>query len=303
MIQELMIDPYHMDAYEKTDLNFGDLTLRVSRIDPLHLTQSLHRIKEARNRILLTCSMQEIISGIDNLAKRWLNHQDPIRQKAMELMPYTTRLSKEHLSIGLDLVFREITAPKLEELINAKASTNNLHHGPELITHIFAGIIPTPCLFNLVLALLSRSASFLKCPSIEPVFPYLLYQTLYETHPDLAQCVLVSWWKGSEREIEDRVFKESDIICAYGRNETLQDIRNRIPITTRFIPYGNRVSLGVVLKEACENLEHIAQNAAMDICLFDQQGCLSPHLIYVESPDMTLFSEFSAFLATAMQTM
>jgi hypothetical protein len=46
--------------------------------------------------------------------------------------------------------------------------------------------------------------------------------------------------------------------------------------------FGRRVSLAVVAREATNEAEDIAAAIARDVSLYDQHGCLSPQVVYVE---------------------
>jgi hypothetical protein len=51
----------------------------------------------------------------------------------------------------------------------------------------------------------------------------------------------------------------------------------------RFLAYGSKVSFGYITGEALERHAHtVAEQAAADVTAWNQRGCLSPHVIYVE---------------------
>ena len=66
-------------------------------------------------------------------------------------------------------------------------------------------------------------------------------------------------------------------VIVFGSDETVDHFRDRVRPDQVFVPHGHRVSFSVVLEAADE----AARLAARDVSLFDQQGCLSPHCIYV----------------------
>jgi len=68
------------------------------------------------------------------------------------------------------------------------------------------------------------------------------------------------------------------------------------------VTYGHRLSFGVVGREALapDRLADTAARAAYDAAKYDQQGCLSPHLFYVECGGATSPRQFAAALAAAM---
>ena len=60
--------------------------------------------------------------------------------------------------------------------------------------------------------------------------------------------------------------------------------RARLPAKTRFLGYGQRVSFGYVSREVLreEDIAKVVAQTADDVIAWDQNGCLSPHVFYVE---------------------
>ena len=54
------------------------------------------------------------------------------------------------------------------------------------------------------------------------------------------------------------------------------------------------MSFSLVTKESLVDAEALAHKAAYDVALYDQQGCLSPQLIYVEEGGAVTPKEFAA---------
>lgn len=69
-----------------------------------------------------------------------------------------------------------------------------------------------------------------------------------------------------------------------------------------FIGYGHRASFGVIAREALHSAgaAELAHAAALAVATFDQQGCVSPHLFYVEEGGETTAREWAELLAAAM---
>jgi hypothetical protein len=149
---------------------------------------------------------------------------------------------------------------------------------------------------------LTKSASLGKTASEEPLFAALFARSLWEICPDLGACVAVGWWKGGETEVEKAAFAHAGAVIAYGSEATIQDIQRRVPPETRFVSYGHKLSFGIIGREVLcsEQAEHTAQQAAYDVSVFDQQGCVSPHLLFVECGGKVSPREFAELLAEAM---
>jgi hypothetical protein len=122
---------------------------------------------------------------------------------------------------------------------------------------------------------------------------------LAEVEPRWADCFAVVWWQGGDDAVERCVFAEADVVLAYGGNTALQAMQDRMPVTTRFLPHGHKLSFGMVSKAALSVMRGhaAARSAALDIARYDQQGCYSPHVLYVQRGGPMQPLEFAQHLA------
>ena len=97
--------------------------------------------------------------------------------------------------------------------------------------------------------------------------------------------------------------READCVTATGSDETLAAIRSRLPVKTRFLGYGHRVSFGFVAREVLSgsNAPRIAACVADDVVAWNQLGCLSPHVIYVEQGGEVSPDKFAELLAEELE--
>ena len=63
--------------------------------------------------------------------------------------------------------------------------------------------------------------------------------------------------------------------------------------------YGHKLSLGLIGRESIT--KDIAKKGALDVALYDQRGCLSPHLFYVEAGGPATPHDFAAWMADALE--
>lgn len=71
-----------------------------------------------------------------------------------------------------------------------------------------------------------------------------------------------------------------DLVMVYGSDETLGDVRQTLPASVRFDGYGH--GMGVAVVGAGADLDESARGLALDMVLFEQQGCLSPRLAFLD---------------------
>ena len=162
--------------------------------------------------------------------------------------------------------------------------------------------MPPPGIASICYGLLLKSANLVKVSSRDPVFPALFVESLREVDAELADCVAVLDWRREEIALTKAALAEADTVIAYGDDETIASLRQMSRPDARFLGYGHKLSFAVIAKEALtkENLPQLAEAAAFDASVYDQQGCLSPHAFYVEEGGQISPREFAAALAEAM---
>jgi len=155
---------------------------------------------------------------------------------------------------------------------------------------------------SLTLGLLTRSAQFVKCASGASFLPRLFAHSIYQADPKLGACLEIAEWRGGHRELERVLFAHADCLTATGGDEALAAIRAQLPEKVRFIGHGHRVSFGFVTREVLrdETIAQVVASAADDVIAWDQNGCLSPHVIYVEERGPVESDQFAERLAVEL---
>ena len=171
------------------------------------------------------------------------------------------------------------------------------------LVHFAAGSLPNPPLMSIVLGLLTRSAQFVKCASGQTFLPHMFAHSLYDAEPKLGACLEIAQWPGGTDVLERELFSEADCVTATGNDETLVAIKARLPARVRFLGYGHKVSFSYIAHELLNGitLQKLVNRAAQDVVAWNQLGCLSPHLIYVESGGGASPEQFAELLARELE--
>jgi hypothetical protein len=142
-----------------------------------------------------------------------------------------------------------------------------------------------------------------KCASGTALLPRLFAHSLYEVEPKLGACLEVAEWRGGHADLEKALFDEAGCVTATGSDETLLAIRQRLPAKVHFLAYGHRVSFAYVTGGMLHgpNVRKAASQAAADVAAWNQQGCLSPHVIYVEHGGVVPPDKFAELLAEELE--
>jgi hypothetical protein len=289
-------------------------------LSPTMITEACQTLKRNRGRYLASRSTSGLVRVLSEVAANWLQAGDPFRKFALEMGPAKTGFSRETLAKGLNSFFRQLTpdhfhmllvqefgdAKRLDEFCvvgKSNLSRMAMATGPELLVHITAGNIPNPALTSIVFGLLARSAQFVKCASGVAFLPRLFAHSIYDADPKLGACLEIAEWRGGSANLENVLFAESDCVTATGSDETLAAIRSCLPVKTRFLGYGHRVSFGFVAREVLSDPDarRVVTNAAEDVVAWNQLGCLSPHVIYVQLGGETSPEKFAELLAEELE--
>lgn len=310
------------DLGEFTTLEFGQgqntVRMHSPLLTPALLSKIIAQLKEAREEYLAKLPVYEIIETIDKAVALWRDSAYPPRRKAEALLPLITGYSSQMITQTLDemvlmlrgedlklLLEEELGDPLFLDQFRPRRKSTGMckAYGPKLTTAVFAGNVPGLPVANIVYALLMKSAILGKSASEEPLFAVLFAQSLAEVDPELARSVAMVCWKGGDEEIEDVVFSSSDAVIVYGSERSVNEVRKRVPSGTRFIAYGHKLSFGVIGREylKTDRVRQTAIQAAIDASVFDQQGCLSPHVFYTEEGGQTTPKEFARLLAHQME--
>lgn len=286
-------------------------------LTPQMITQACQTLKHNREHYLAARSTEGLVHLLAEVADNWLNEAYPFRVRALEQGPTATGFSRGTFAAGLDGFFKQLTVENLTALVvqdlghgkrlddlvatsgEERMNRAAFGFGPEFLVHIAAGNIPNPTLMSMVLGLLVRSAQFVKCASGTSFLPRLFAHSLYDADHKIGACLELAEWRGGDALLEPALFAEADCVTATGSDETLAAIRAKLPTTARFLGYGHRVSLGFVASGALSGFsaKKVVQRAATDVVAWDQLGCLSPHVIYVEHGGGVSAEQFAEMLA------
>jgi hypothetical protein len=288
-----------------------------AQLTPLMLRDACHTLRRNRAQYLAPRPTAALLDTLCEVGHNWLQPDDPFRTRALDQGSASTGFSRATLARGLDAFFRRLNYTELQSLLHQdlghverldrfvvtepelKTHRTAIVTGPELLVHFTAGTLPNPALMSLALGLLVRSAQFAKCARGGDLLPRLFAHSIYAVEPKLASCLEIAAWPGGTTNLESVLFEHADCLTATGSDETLADIRSRLPRRVRFLGYGHRVSLGFLSREALTRFHgrELAAQAASDVAAWDQLGCLSPHAFYVEQGGGVTPELFAQFLA------
>ncbi|WP_085524265.1 acyl-CoA reductase [Tuberibacillus sp. Marseille-P3662] len=313
--------PENIDLDSFTERVFSSedrtLTLRLPKLSAGDITDIARIVKHHREWLLTNVDVMEIVDVVDQAVQKWLDPEYHWRRLAERWLPEITGYDKEIIRLELKRFMRTFRKKALARFLHnefdnpsvldgfrpSKSGGFTKAYGPDVVFNVFSGNIPGLPIWSLVMGLLLKSGIIGKTSSAEPLMPVLFARSIEEVSPELGSCLAILPWKGGTAELEDAAIAEAEAIVAYGSNESLEAIKKRVPATQRFIGYGHKISFAMIGQEALtpDRFDDTVQRLAEDVSIYDQQGCLSPHAVFVEAGGSVAPQAFAQMLATALQ--
>jgi hypothetical protein len=177
--------------------------------------------------------------------------------------------------------------------------------------------VPVLGIISLLQSLLCKNANLLKVSHLSPgVLPHLLAGLAGATYTNragktitgrlLTDTVAVVYADRRDEAAARALSLLADVRVAWGGHEAIEAITS-LPrrAGAEEIVFGPKTSFAVVGAERLGDLEtarRVATAIAHDAAAFDQQGCNSPHTVFVERGGAVPPTEFARLLAAAMTT-
>jgi hypothetical protein len=304
---------WHTLKYGEND---SRLEVKVPILTPAQMLLMTQIVKNACNVQIKTMDVSEIVRTIDQAILRLLDVNNEDRKRIDTLLPIATGMDATMLRLNFSQYLQTFRALQLHRFIAEDFSNPKMLDefqpritggwtkavGAELITHIWAGNVPGLPLWSLISGLLVKSGTIGKVSSAEPICASIFAKVLVDIEPRLADCLSIIWWPNGDTNTAIHLFQQSDIVLAYGGNMALAAVQAQVPVTTRFLPHGHKLSFGMVSASALSvvRAKRLAAQAALDIVRYEQQGCYSPQMFYVERGAQVSPQEFAQTLCGEM---
>ena len=277
----------------------------------------VHRLRAAQEQ-LRRVPIDDLLGLCDAAARAWTQPANPmadfIRNHRLGFVPLWLRQA------NLQSVANRSLRGRIEALDRFVPLGDNdmlmVRAQPRgLVVHWVAGNVPVLGLLSLVQSMLCKNANIIKVARNRPgLLPHLvaaLAEAEYtNAHGEtisgrmLAESIAVIYVERDDEDAAVQLSLTADVRVAWGGREAVESIIN-LPrrYGTEDVVFGPRLSLAIVAAERLHDETTTRRTAAAiagDACAFDQQGCNSPHTVFVERGGAIAPAEFARSLGEAM---
>lgn len=288
----------------------------VTAEEPLAQMKEIIASLKAQQEWLNQQPVDAIIGIIGEVAKKWASDPKLQRIKDRGLLFLSSWCDEKHLRSVANVGLRGNICYIDQFLPFPDSDKHYLKANARgLVCHWLAGNVQILGMFALVQSIISKNVNLLKVSSRDDgVFTDILnefkgvsYTTEADytiTGDDLLKTISVVYFSRHAGKLGEEMSKEADVRIAWGGRESVETVSGypaRYDAET--VIFGPKLSYSVIAKEELSSVQEakkLARKISVDVSVFDQTGCASPHNLYIEEGGVVSPEEFSDILSDSM---
>ena len=252
-------------------------------------------LSSAPRSALDVLDLDDITIFLDRVAAAWSDAGNPLRCEAIRLGAAVTGFSPELMAEDHARLASALGRAKLYDIVDADLGNSLLldhwmpYHSVLLkarpvgrVLHVMVGNVPLAGFFTVIRSVLTKNTTIAKLPSRDPVSCLMFARAFHDIDPGhpVTRSLSVVYWPGGD-PVEDELIGASDVVCAWGGEDSIDALKRKIPRNTGFLEFGPKESL-MLIGPPLDDVEHLAMRAAFDISAYEQEACFSPQRIFIE---------------------
>jgi hypothetical protein len=237
---------------------------------------------------------RETLAALARVLDLWASSDSIWRKRLEAELPGATGFTPENVREGLARGLAAWRGEALLALARAELGDPSRQDGAhasmlsgfDTTAVVLAGSIPQPSLLALLAPLALRSPVLVKPASRDPVTASLVAESIAEVDPELGRCIAIARFGSQDLDCL-RALLAADCVAATGSDASIAALAALVLPPRRLVASGHRLSVAVLGPESLRGapLDAAAGALALDVALWDQQGCLSPLAVYAVGGD------------------
>lgn len=288
----------------------------VTAEEPLDQMKEIIASLKAQQEWLNAQPVEAIIGLIGEVAKKWATDPKLLRIKDRGLLFLSSWCDEKHLRSVANIGLRG-NIGYIDQFLPFPDSDKHYlkANARGLVCHWLAGNVQILGMFALVQSIISKNVNLLKVSSRDDgVFTDILNEfqgVSYTTESGytitgdyLLRTISVVYFSRHAGKLGEEMSKEADVRIAWGGRESVETVSGypaRYDAET--VIFGPKLSYSVIAKEEFSSVQEakkLARKVSVDVSVFDQTGCASPHNLYIEEGGVVSPEEFCDILGDSM---
>ncbi len=160
---------------------------------------------------------------------------------------------------------------------------------PPRMIHMLAGNSPAGCMSSIAQGALVKAVNLFKMPSSDPFSCVAVLRTMADIDPNhpVVRSMSAVYWRGGDESIERTLYRPQyfDRIVAWGGGDAINNVIRYLGPGLQLISFDPKTSISMIGPEAFQSdatIAEVAECAAADVAVFNQEACLASRFIFVE---------------------
>lgn len=179
-----------------------------------------------------------------------------------------------------------------KDVVDVTGRTVRVRAFPSRMVHILAGNSPGVAASSITRSALSKSLSVLKLPSNDLFTASAILRTMAEIDPDhpVLKSFSAVYWRGGDVDVENFLYRPQffDKIVVWGGESAVRNVIKYLGPGIQMVAFDPKVSISMIGREvhaSDETLLEVANLAAEDVQLLDQEACAASRFQFVEGSE------------------
>ena len=257
-----------------------------------------------------------LIGLIGEVAKKWATDSKLSRIKDKGLLFLSSWSNEKHLRLMASMGLRGNQYYLDGFLPFPDSDKHLLKANPRgLVCHWLAGNVQILGMFALVQSIISKNVNLLKVSRRDDgVFNDILSEFKGVTYTtadgytirgdDLLKTISLVYFGRNALKLGEEMSKSADVRIAWGGREAVEAVTSYpAKYNAETVIFGPKLSFSVIAKEELSSpqaAKKLARKVSVDVSVFDQHGCASPHNLYIEEGGNVSPEEFCDLLGISM---
>jgi hypothetical protein len=261
------------------------------------------RLEEAP---LFDVPLKDIVEFLVETGKRLRLDDNPYLQEALERVVVTNPLPRRVVEnmfssagqfLNGDFLMASVRANFADpavldgwiERIDMLGNRGAIRACPPRLVHMLAGNSPTGCVSSIAQGALVKAINLFKMPSSDPFSCVAVLRTMADIDPDhpVVRSMSAIYWRGGDEAIERTIYRPQyfDRIVAWGGGDAINNVIRYLGPGIQLVSFDPKSSISLVGPEGFGSedvIDDIAEAAARDVTVYNQEACLASRFIFVE---------------------
>ena len=251
--------------------------------------------------------LAEIMDVLVQTGERLTRDPDGLLAEALEHSARTSPLPRDVLERSYASLGRIFNRPSMQFQVDQELGGSDVLDGwrevkgapsgrihrtrafPPRLIHVIAGNAPGVAAVSVLRGALTKGVHLLKLPSNDLFSATAILRAMSAVAPDhpLSRSFSAAYWRGGDAKVEGLLFRPQffDKLVAWGGESTIKSAKQYIGPGFELVAFDPKTSISLIGREAFESdasLADVAERAAADATIMNQQACASSRVQFVE---------------------